>query len=397
VLATLSCFGLVFALVWKETRALVPALTAVGMFAGSYALSGGWFDLARVDTTCLAFCLGAWYVVRFGRGRSGTVLASVLFALAFMTKQAALAVLPGLVLATGLVHGFRRSLWFLPALAAIVGVMVTLEVSSDGWYSFFTFRVPSGFENVADMVVDFWKKEIFAEYSMALVLGLYFALSARDRIEWTAALKVHVPLIMSMVGMTYIVRMHAGSYLNDKMTAHAPLAVAAGLGLARLLQIEQPGARDRMWIYGSLVALSQLLFLVYPPAHWVPTSADYAEGRKLIATMKQYPGDVLTTHHGALTRQAGKAAFAQGMAVFDVVRTAHDHRDAQRKLRDSFEKALASHRFSAVVTDDGLVMPELIERYYERSTTQIVHDGRALLPRTGNGCRPRIVYVPRQR
>lgn len=395
ILATLSCFGFVFALVWKETRAFVPSLTSVGMFAGSYALSDGWFDLARVDSTGLAFCMGAWYVARFGRGRSGSIFAAVLLALAFFTKQTTLAMFPALVLATGLMHGFRRTLWFLPVLAAAAGVMAALEISSDGWYSFATFGVPSGFSLVPDMAVDFWKREIFSEYSMALVLGLAFALMTRHGIEWTAALKTHVPFIVSMVGMAYVVRMHQGSYLNDKMPAHAGLSVAAGLGLARLLQVAPPARRDRMWLFGGLVALGQLLFLVYLPDRWVPTRADYAEGEAFMAAMKRYPGDVLLTHHGALTRRLGKGSFAHGMAVIDLLRSTHEYRGAHQMLRGSIQSAFESHRFSAVFADNDLLLPEVRDRYYVAASQEYAYNPTLFLTRAGAPLRPRFVYTPK--
>lgn len=411
IVATLAAIVLIFAIVWKETRQRLPALVAAGMFAGTYALSGGWFDLARVDSTCLAFCLGSWYLARFNTSRRGIIASAAMLGFAFLTKQAALALAPALVVATGLLHGFRRTPWLLPVAGFVLAAMAALEVSSGGWYSFYTFQVPSGFPSEPDMVIDFWKKEIFSEYPMALVLGLYFALSARDKMAWNAALKVDLPFIVSMVGMAYAVRMHSGSYYNDKMPAHASLAVAAGLGLA-LLSGGEPASRrtgmairgysggeptsrrTRMAIYGYSIALAQLFFLVYPVEHWIPTRLDVAEGRAFVSTMRSYPGDVLVTHHGALNRLAGKPPCAQGMAVFDVVRTSHDRRGAQRILRESFQRAFSTHRFSAVFTDDGLVMNDLLEKYYQRGPS-FVRDANAMVPKTGPTYRPRTLYTPK--
>src|SRR5262249_38404210 len=44
-IATVASFVLIFAIVRRETKAPVPALFAVGAYAGSFELSGGWFDL----------------------------------------------------------------------------------------------------------------------------------------------------------------------------------------------------------------------------------------------------------------------------------------------------------------------------------------------------------------
>jgi hypothetical protein len=49
--------------------------------------------------------------------------------------------------------------------------------------------------------------------------------------------------------------------------------------------------------------------------------------------------------------------------------------------------------FSAVLTDDGLVVNDLVERFYRRD--HLGGDHRALVPKTGPTYRPRNLYVPR--
>jgi hypothetical protein len=393
IAGTFACFGLIYALVFKETRQRIPAIVATGIFAGSFALSGGWFDLARIDTTCLAFCLGAWYVARFVPGPGGAAFSAFLLAFAFLTKQSALALLPALALSIGLMQGFRRTLWFLPAFGFTLIVLGVLEVSSDGWYSYYAFIVPTGHRTEHYHLIEFWKTEIFKEFSLAIVLGLYFAF-ARDKYGWTAAPKVHVPFAVSMVGMAYVTRLHSGSYVNDTIPAHIAVAVTAGLGLGRLYEVEPPAARDRMTAFGSLVALTQLVLLLDLPDRWIPTEADVTEGKVFVATMKQYPGDVFLTHHGALNQRAGKPMFIHGMAIVDVLRsTAPDYRDARVALRQSIDNAFITKRFSAVFTDDDLIMPELRDRYYERSVT---YGYNPQLFQTKVGAyRPRSLYLPK--
>jgi hypothetical protein len=197
-----------------------------------------------------------------------------------------------------------------------------------------------------------------------------------------------------MVGMAYVTRLHSGSYVNDTIPAHIAIAVTAGLGLGRLYHVEPRAARDRMTVFGSLVALAQLVLLIDSPDRWIPTEADVSEGKFFIATMKQYPGDVFLTHHGALNHRAGKPALIHGMAIVDVLRsTAPDYRDARTALRQSIDSAFATKRFSAVFTDDDLIMPELRDRYYERVVTYAYN---AQLFQTKIGAyRPRFLYTPR--
>jgi hypothetical protein len=109
--------------------------------------------------------------------------------------------------------------------------------------------------------------------------------------------------------------------------------------------------------------------------------------------MKQYPGDVFLTHHGALNQRAGKATFIHGMAIVDVLRSTKDYRDARTLLRSSIDSAFAKKRFAAVFTDDDLIMPELRDQYYDRATTYVVNT-QLFLTKIG-GYRPRNLYLPK--
>lgn len=397
IVATLVTLGIGSLIVWREVRSKVAACVAAGLYAGAYALSGGWFDLARVDATSLAFCMGAWYLARFASTAWGTAASAALLSCAFLSKQGAAALFPALFLSTALVHGLRRTRWLLPGVLALAAVMAVLEGTSRGWYSFYTLSVPSGFGYIPAMALGLWKKEIFSVFPVPIVFGSYLAVSGGGGDSVRAARRVHVPFVVSMIGMSLAVRMHSGSGPNENMPAYAGLSVVAGIGFGRLLDTESSVARLRRSIFGATLVLLQFLFLAYSPAVWVPTASDLAEGNRFMASVASYAGDVLVTHHGAVTRRAGKASFAQGMAVIDVMRTSHDRRGARELLRKSFERAFARHRFSAVFTDDDAVMNELLERYYERRTPSFVQNENAFLPKCGAPFRPRLLYEPRPR
>ncbi len=394
IAATLSCFGLIFGIVWRETRALVPALFAVGAYAGSFELSGAWFDLARVDSTTLAFCLGAWFVARHAETRARLVGSAALALAAVATKQSAAALVPIWLVAVAGTRGLRACLWLLVPLVPFVLGFLWLERSSDGWYSYFAFRVPTGFPSAPDMYIKFWKVEIFREFPVPLALSLYFlafASGARD----SSPFRFHAPFVAGMVGMAYLVRLHAGSYANDKMAAHAALAVGAGLGLGALTREDDARRRIRGELYGYALGVAQFLALLYSPKQFLPTPADHSEGQALVATLKELPGEVLVTHHSHYPRRVGKPSMAHGMAVFDVVRTANDYKGAKRRLEQSFAKALSAHRFGGVITDEERVYPHLVNRYYRTAPATFLHNGSAFLPKTGARQRPRNLYVPR--
>ncbi len=394
ITATLACFGLIFALVWRETRAFVPALFAVGVYAGSFALSGAWFDLARVDSTCLAFCLGAWFTARVATTPLRLMGSAALVLLAFATKQSAVALAPIWLLSIVWTRGPRSSAWFLVPLVPLAVCIVWLERSTDGWYSYYAYRVAMGHPDIPEMYVDFWKQEIFQVFPIPLLFGFYFLAAAYG--AWDKSVfRIHMPFAVGLTGMAYLLRLHSGSFLNDDMPAYAALAVVGGLGLAALTRDTEPVRRLHGETFGYAIALCQLLYLTYSPTRYLPTPSDLSEGRSLVAAMQRVRGDVLVTQHGHYSRLARKPSFAHGMAVFDIVRTESDYRGAKAKLQQSFETALSSHRFGAVLTDDGLVFGHLVERYYRRGPASFMKNQNGLLPKTGPPYRPRNFYIPK--
>ncbi len=118
----------------REGKPRAHALVACGLACAGYVFTYRWLDLARADTLMLA--LAAWGLVlvreSWGRPRRA-VLAGVLLALAFWTKQTAFV----LIVAAGI-----GALWVaprqLPVLVATVGLVAGGGVlagnwASDGW------------------------------------------------------------------------------------------------------------------------------------------------------------------------------------------------------------------------------------------------------------------------
>jgi hypothetical protein len=391
LVSTLACVGLIFWIVWHPTRARVPAHLGAGFYAGTFALSGAWFDLARVDSLFVALCLGAYATVRVPRPALSIAASALCTILAFETKQAAVVIIPAIALAFFLTKGFRSAVAY--SVASVVPLAVVtwfLHRATDGWYTYYAFTLPSGHPSIPEMYADFWKLEVFAEVPVAMLFAVYLACAKGDGTtsEYRRAL---LPFVFALIGMAYAMRLHSGSFLNDKMALHAGLALTLGFGIRELWR----GDVDRSGLvsFGALAFLIQFAFLLYPPARYIPTKADRAEGARLLETLRQFPGPVLITQHGFLPRRVGKPSFAHGMATFDVQRAEGDPRGAWERLRRSYHDALESRRFSAVLTDDGLVVNDLVERFYRKD--YLGGDHRALVPKTGPTYRPRNLYLPR--
>lgn len=401
LLATLACFALVFGIVYRESnvggrrglQAVLPAVVATGVYAGTFALSGGWLDLARVDSLFVALCLGALFTARWARTPGGLLAAALLTFLAFFTKQAGLAVLPGIAISLWALRGSRSAFLFAGATLALVGGSVlALHHVTGGWSTYYLFLVPASHPNDVVEYLNFWKVEVFAEVPFGIVFGLYFALGPGDEHSRERRWAV-LPFAGFLIAAAYALRIHSGSYLNDKMPLHAAVALLAGLGLDAAVRGDSAERlRRRAFAYSAI--LCQLLGLIYPAEGYLPTRGDVAEGRALLNFARMFRGEVLFTEHGHLASQLGKPSTAHGMATFDIERMEKDPRNGRFLVESSYERALSAHRFAAIFTDDGLVMQPAIDRYYRPAL--YFHDEQRLTPKTGFGARPRNLYVPRR-
>ena len=140
LLSSLGACALLVRIVWRETGDVVAGVVASGLFTATFAVSGAWLDIGRVDSMALLLLLAAVYQARRAQGISGGIVVGILVFLAFMTKQSDLVAMTP-VLVVLLVCRRRVGV---PALATVavlvVGSTYLLDASSHGWYGYYAFQ-----------------------------------------------------------------------------------------------------------------------------------------------------------------------------------------------------------------------------------------------------------------
>ena len=202
---------------------------------------------------------------------------------------------------------------------------------------------------------------------------------------------------IGMVGAAFVSRLHAGGYDNVVMPAHAMIAVFFGVGVDQALQLIEtrwPEERQRMTGYVYAVCVLQFAVLLHNPLSRLPTAADEAAGWGLVATIAQQSGEVLTTHHGYLTRMAGKRAHAHEMAVTDVLRSEQSG-PARAALAADIDRALRAGRFAAILVDRPCFEQAMADAY-ELADAEVFEDADVFWPVTGLATRPERLYLPRR-
>jgi len=140
--ATLTTAALIFFIAHRESGARWLAAVCAGLYLGGYRLNGFWYELARVDSLFVALSMIGLTLGLYGRDSTARMLISaIVLALAFFTKQTALAF--GACVAVYLwITIRRRSGLFLGAWIGLIGIGIAiLNAATDGWFFYHTFIV----------------------------------------------------------------------------------------------------------------------------------------------------------------------------------------------------------------------------------------------------------------
>ena len=388
IAASVASFVLIYVLVRPDSGRR-SAFVSAGLFAATYASSGAWLDLGRVDSLYLCLALATVVVLARANSPGHFVAAGVLAALALLTKQTIIITLI-LVAPYLLVRHPRGFLYFLTGLAAVGGgVELYLDNRSDGWFRYYVYELPRLRWAISSSAARLWTfawNDMFRPLAPILA-GALLAFSMRRRQMTDAAghdRQVRIVLLTAgMILSSVLARLEGGAWTNALLPAYAAAAVLFGLTAGRL----PAGA-----VLTPIAAVLQFAVLVYDPRTLVPTSRDAAAGHTIVERIRQLPDGVLVLDHPYLAEMAGKRSSAHGWAMTDVLWA--DQAGAGRTLELEARDAIAARRFPALVLD---ATPHWFARdfasHYWRADE--LPDPGAFLPVSGSRRRPEAIYLPR--
>jgi hypothetical protein len=330
---------IVWLFVRREGGDRLAALTAVGLFIGTYDAVARYFHIARVDSLFLFLLLAGFYSLRFGKGWPSAILSGVLLYLSFMTKQSAIlcaaAALP--VMAIG---SWRRPLIAGSLLVfLVVATNLLMDVRTDGWWSYFVWDLPRGHDWSKRRVLVFWLSDLGATMplavigSVALLAGL--ARHDRQRCIW------FLGLLGSTVAVSCLSRAHPVSSGNVLMPAYAALAIAMPLGLARVART----ASLRLAV--ALALAAQLAMLIHRVGPSVPTPADRAAGDWFVTFLRGIEGEVIIFDQRFVETRAGKKSWGLEEAANEIFVSAEV--TARDNLRAQIIAEVSSGRVAGVI------------------------------------------------
>jgi 4-amino-4-deoxy-L-arabinose transferase-like glycosyltransferase len=396
-LSSLVAMGGMFAVVFRRKRNAVAALLAAGLLAASYRITGAWLDVGRVDSLAVALLVLFCLALPSSPDRFRFLISGLLAALMVLAKQSMLvAVLPFFLV--HLLEFRRRALWMAAGFLAPLGlVTLWLNLTSGGWYSFYTFDLL--FQQTEwlgqEVIVAFWKTDLLRHYfpSIGFAAAGLFLLFRRERSEFWKWLS----LLAGAVLCSFLARIKAGGYDNVLLPSIAVLGILLGIGWDRLTEklVRDPNTvRDGVGILLAVAALYQFYHLRYSPADQLPTERDYRAGEAFVQYLSDLPGEVYVPYHTQYAVMAGKQPYAHQAALWDVLRGESSNR-GKEILAGRIEQAVRERRFDSIILDGAGQWNFLygLEDYYSLQTEAIPPDG-APAPLTGWRISPQSVFLP---
>lgn len=389
-LASLGVIALVFRFVQRDTKSLFAAVAAAGLFAATYRIATGFYDIARVDSLFVVLLLGALYPLRFHTSARSRVVAAVLFTLAFLTKQSASLIFVPIALHVVLAERKRALVFVGTAAGLMLASVLVLDRIHSGWFAYFVFWLPRQHAWVRRMWWDFWIEDLMAPLAPGCLVGLFYLITQKG----APGRRFYFLAFAGTLAVAWTGRLHTGGWPNVIMPAFAMIAILFGLGLhaglARAAELAEDG-RLRAEVFLLVTAFIQFGCLVYDPSRYIPTKRDQDAGNELLASIQRLDGDVFLPAHGSFTALVGKRTFAQSMAIGDILGVGGGRPGAE--LRDDIRRAIAQKRFGAIVLDDEWFRREIDQAYVKKEDLFAGKD--VFWPVTGARMRPRMIFVPR--
>ncbi|MBX7243872.1 MAG: glycosyltransferase family 39 protein [Candidatus Sumerlaeaceae bacterium] len=390
-LCALGTMLLIYLTVRRETKDRLSPYLAAGLYAATYSASGYWLDLARVDSLSAFLMVGGVMLSRRS-SHSSQLVAGLLLALAFFTKQSVLIATGPVVLCHILARRRGATLFCLALIAAVAVGLVYLVYSSGGWYIYYVFRLPASHPFYPSMLTYYWMVDIWPVLPVVIPMTIvYLWQGRREGLGGTPVF--YGSLLLGCLAAGWLGRLHVGGAENGGIPVYAAGAIIFGLGIHYLTNSEWGASVPQLkaTVYG--LAMAQFLVLAYNPAKALPPDRGREHWKWVEDLVRNSPGEVYMPAHGYLAARAGKTWFAHTAAILDVLRGPQTTEAA--RLEDSFQTAIKSRRFSAVLLNNR---PDVrrFEGTYELLPTDFDREGQNL-PELASGLQtsPRYFMVPK--
>ncbi len=393
LLSSTGCLILLGMIILRETKSTFSSIIAAGIFAASYHKLDSWFDVARIDMLWLFLILALiWFARKKLTWISGVILVLISL-LIFFTKQSGI-LITLLILSHHIYRNRMKGLVLIGSvLAAIFLTSLIMNYQTDGWFTLYTFKLPSEHRYFLKQAFYFFGPDIGPLWPILLVSAFIVVKWKRF---WFKNYSFFLFVFVAMFAGSLLSRMHVGGYPNVLIPFYAGVSVFGGLvaGWKR-----EPVRQSRPQAYISsfgppLALVLTFILLFYNPSEVIPDSQNKTAGDDFMHRIGSFEGNVLVWSHGYYSTLLGKSPHAHKMAVYDVLRAELDP-SIKHALYSNMQQAFELGHYKYVVMDASWFVPEarsLVEKYYYK-IDDFIFETEAFFSPTGYDTRPSSIWV----
>lgn len=351
--ATLITASLLYAIARREGAGHIVAFAGTGIFLAGYRITGGWYDLARVDMLFVALSLlGMALAVYAHHSARGLMIAGVLMGLAFLTKQNGLFL--AAVVGIYLLVTVRRRVWVYGLSITLVAGITTLwlHFSTDGWFYYYVFGIayasPLSWQRVANTL----RWEIIGSMTVLVMAFILLGVFSLRQHRWHWLQQKPWPFfIFAALIVTVAGRASVGGNLNNLVPAYTLMCLTPAL-LA--VEIRRWPSQRQNWarLILGLVLLLQFGLIVfnaapYSPTQFRPTAEMRVAGDRLIEEIASTQGKVLVMLHPYYVLMAGKEPGVHVQTLW------HARGRGREPLPADFVTRIENQEFALIISDES--------------------------------------------
>ena len=399
IISTLLISWLIGKIVWHETSSTMLSVSGAMLFIAFYHLTGFFYDIVRMDSLSLCLVIVAIYSALYLK--HGHIIAAFLVAVAYFTKQQMLFVWPAIALCFWLRNKKPMLLFAILSAGIIIAGTFAFNWSTDGWYRFFTYTIPStkasqsfAWQTAIEFFPD-WMLSTLGFATMAILIAIF----AANKNQWNAHKNLLVIIAFNLLAMisASIGLGNLGGYKNVTMPLAATIAILFPISAQIISDIfsrisgNNHAAKEQLAAAIMLLVFLSLAYNPFGQKMLFASSKQRQAGDEFVGKLKEMQGDVWIPFHSYIGRLAGKQSHVHFMGMNDAL-VPHDTTSV--RFQHEIDSSLASFRFSAIILDEENVFHWDSVRHYVKSSA-IFQTPNVFLSRIGDAqTRPQFIYLP---
>ena len=396
IVSFISNLGIAFFvsyLTFKQIKKYCWSIFTCGLYFSLFAMTGFWFDLARVDMLAFFFLL-LGILLQTSEKRLCLFLSGIAFTCAIYTKQTFIIPVITLLIYYALFKRKNILRIALPTFMSSIVLLAIFEQSSQHWFSFYVFSQSTSHSlNIWGNILPEVFQILKPVAAMLLLTMIYFWKAFKVPRKDQRMGFFYLFLLVGLFIYSLLSKINPGGYDNVLLPFYTGLTITSGLGISIIF--------EEIWVRKMTAPIVQLgitclLFFQFhqsnfSPLRQVPTEEDKAAGEAVIDIIRSAPGDTFLSSASYLNLYTGKPTNAHWIAIMEFLGEFGDEgSETGQKLILDLQENIDAKKYDLIILDarPSAYRLSIPEDY----SSDFSLDDYVFYPVTGSTTRPSLFY-----